>query len=88
MDILDWVELLQTIGVPTVVAGASFWFIKYSFDSAQKERKMFQDQDRENDARIFQLAENSNQALHSMSKSLDANTASLDQFRNALVNRR
>ena len=83
MDVLDWVELLQTIGVPTVVAGACFWFIKYSFDSAQKERKMFQDQDRENDARIFQLAENSNQALNAMSKSLDANTTSM----NALIHR-
>ena len=83
MEILDWIEILQTIGVPTVGAGASFWFIKYSFDSAQKERKMFQDQDRENDARIFQLAENSNQALHEMSKSLDANTASM----NALIHR-
>ena len=81
MDVLDWVELLQTIGVPTVVAGASFWFIKYSFDSAQKERKQFQEQDRENDARIFQLAENSNQALNAFSKSLDANTASM----NALI---
>ena len=83
MEILDWIEILQTIGVPTVVAGASFWFIIYAFDSAQKERKMFQDQDRENDARIFQLAENSNQALHEMSKSLDANTASM----NALIHR-
>ena len=83
MDVLDWVELLQTLGVPTVVAGAAFWVIKYSFDSAQKERKMFQDQDRENDARIFQLAENSNQALNAMSKSLDANTTSM----NALIHR-
>ena len=83
MDVMDWIELLQTIGVPTVVAGCSFWFIKYSFDSAQKERKMFQDQDRENDARIFQLAENSNQALNAMSKSLDANTTSM----NALIHR-
>ena len=83
MEILDWIEILQTIGVPTVVAGESFWFIKYSFYSAQKERKMFQDQDRENDARIFQLAENSNQALNAMSKSLDANTTSM----NALIHR-
>ena len=83
MDVMDWIELLQTIGVPTVVAGASFWFIKYSFDSAQKEREQFQEQDRENDARIFQLAENSNQALNAFSKSLDANTASM----NALIHR-
>ena len=61
---------------------------RYMFDAAAKEREAFQKQDMENDDRIFQLAENSNKALTGMSKSLDANTTSLDQFRNALVNGR
>ena len=88
MSVQDWLDLIQAVGVPSIVAGASFWFIRYMFDSAAKEREAFQLQDRENDERIFQLAENSNKALTGMSKSLDANTTSLDQFRNALVNGR
>tara|TARA_B100001123_G_C14552093_1_gene726655 strand:+ start:238 stop:522 length:285 start_codon:yes stop_codon:yes gene_type:complete len=86
MNINEWMELLQTVGVPSIVAGASFWFIRYMFDSATKEREEFMQQDRENDERIFLLAENSNKALTDMAKSLDDNTASLDLFRNALVN--
>ena len=74
----DWLSIVQTIGVPTVVAGASFWFFRYMFDAAAKERHEFLNQDMENDNKIFELAELSAQAINNMSRALDANTKSLD----------
>jgi len=85
MSVEEWIEILKTIGVPTVVCGASFYYIFKKDIWSQKEREAFQKQDAENDDRIFLLAEHSNQALNNMSKSMDANTAALDQFRHLLV---
>jgi len=85
MSVEEWIEILKTVGVPSVVCAASFYYIFKKDIWSQKERESFQKQDAENDDRIFQLAEHSNQALNSMSKSMDANTAALDQFRHLLV---
>ena len=74
----EWLSVVQTVGVPTIVAGASFWFIRYMFDAAAKERSAFLHQDMENDTKIFELAELSAQAINNMSRALDANTKSLD----------
>ena len=74
----EWLSVVQTVGVPTIVAGASFWFIRYMFDAASKERTAFLQQDMENDTKIFELAEMSAQAINNMSRALDANTKSLD----------
>ena len=81
----EWMEILKTVGVPSVVCAASFYYIFKKDIWSQQERESFIKQDAENDERIFQLAENSNKALTGMSKSLDANTAALDQFRHLLV---
>ena len=74
----EWLSVVQTVGVPTIVAGASFWFIRYMFDAAAKERREFLNQDMENENKIFELAELSAQAINNMSRALDANTKSLD----------
>jgi len=74
----EWLSVVQTVGVPTIVAGASFWFIRYMFDAAAQERHEFLRQDMENDTKIFELAELSAQAINNMSRALDANTKSLD----------
>jgi len=81
----EWIEILKTVGVPSVVCAASFYYIFKKDIWSQRERESFQKQDADNDERIFQLAEHSNQALNNMSKSLDANTNALDQFRHLLV---
>jgi len=85
MSVADWLELLQTVGVPSIVAGASFWFIRYMFDSAQKEREQFLKLDAENDSRIFDLADTSNKALGEMRIALNANTVALEHFRDTLI---
>jgi len=85
MSIEEWIEIMKTVGVPSVVCAASFYYIFKKDIWSQKERESFQKQDAENDDRIFLLAEHSNQALNNMSKSMDANTAALDQFRHLLV---
>ena len=74
----EWLSVVQTVGVPTIVAGASFWFIRYMFDAAAQERHEFLRQNMENDTKIFELAELSAQAINNMSRALDANTKSLD----------
>jgi len=84
-DVEMWISVMQTVGVPSVVCAASFYYIFKKDLWSQKEREAFQKQDADNDERIFQLAEHSNQALNNMSKSLDANTNALDQFRHLLV---
>jgi len=84
-DVEMWISVLQTVGVPSVVCAASFYYIFKKDIWSKQEREAFQRQDAENDDRIFQLAEHSNQALNNMSKSLDANTNALDQFRHLLV---
>ena len=85
MSIEEWIEIMKTVGVPSVVCAASFYYIFKKDIWSQKERESSQKQDAENDDRIFLLAEHSNQALNNMSKSMDANTAALDQFRHLLV---
>ena len=85
MSIEEWMEILKTVGVPSVVCAASFYYIFKKDIWSQRERESFIKQDAENDERIFQLAENSNAALNNMSKSLDANTHALDQFRQLIA---
>jgi len=85
MGMEEWIEILKTVGVPSVVCAASFYYIFKKDIWSQRERESFQKQDADNDERIFQLAEHSNQALNNMAKSLDANTNALDQFRHLLV---
>ena len=85
MSVEEWIEILKTVGVPSVVCAASFYYIFKKDIWSQRERESFTKQDAENDERIFQLAENSNSALNNMSKSLDANTHALDQFRQLIA---
>ena len=85
MAVEEWIEILKTVGVPSVVCAASFYYIFKKDIWSQRERESFIKQDAENDERIFQLAENSNAALNNMSKSLDANTHALDQFRQLIA---
>jgi hypothetical protein len=85
MSVEEWIEILKTVGVPSVVCAASFYYIFKKDIWSQRERESFIKQDAENDERIFQLAENSNAALNNMSKSLDANTHALDQFRQLIA---
>ena len=85
MAVEEWIEILKTVGVPSVVCAASFYYIFKKDIWSQRERESFIKQDAENDERIFQLAENSNAALNNISKSLDANTHALDQFRQLIA---
>ena len=76
--------LSDEILVALILVIGTYYIFKKDIWSKQ-EREAFLHQDAENDDRIFQLAEHSNQALNNMSKSLDANTNALDQFRHLLV---
>lgn len=87
MSPTEWLEIIQTIGTPSIVAFASFWFIRYQFDQASKERERYINLDKESDNRLLELAEHSNNAINSISKSLDANTRSLDLLTQTLKER-
>jgi len=47
---MNWVEIIEKIGVPVTALGCSFWFIKYMFDKFMnkieriEERQLAQDQ--------------------------------------------
>jgi hypothetical protein len=80
----DFIELLQTVGVPSVVAAASFWFIRYMFDSAVKERTTYMQKDSEADKMILELAQNSITAINTMSSAMELHTKSIDQLLNEI----
>ncbi len=77
MSPAEWLEMFQTVGVPSVVAGAAFWFIKYMYDAANTR-------DADADDKIFQLAERSIEAINNMSSAMEQHTKSIDQLLNEI----
>ena len=85
MSISEWLQIVQTVGVPSCVVIASFYYI-YKKDVWAREREAeYLANDANHDTRIFEMAQSSNKAISALSKSLDANTASLDMFRESLI---
>ena len=80
MTIAEWIQVLKTLGTPLVVSGISFWFIKYQFDSAARERAEYMKQDTSHDSRMFELAEKGNDAITQMSVQLAEHTKSIDSL--------
>ena len=75
-DIEMWIEVLQTVGVPSVVCAASFYYIFKKDIWAQKEREQFMQRDEDADARVFQMMEKQNENANKLSLALDGITQS------------
>tara|TARA_R110000824_G_scaffold396576_1_gene598145 strand:- start:15 stop:317 length:303 start_codon:yes stop_codon:yes gene_type:complete len=86
-DIEMWIEVLQTVGVPSVVCAASFYYIYKKDIWSQKERLQFMQRDEDADSRVFSMLEKQNEnasklslALENLSKSHEHLTERIGQI--------
>jgi hypothetical protein len=75
-DVEMWIEVLQTVGVPSVVCAASFYYIFKKDIWSQKERESFMQRDEDSDARIFTMMEKQNENANKLSLALEGITQS------------
>ena len=75
-DIEMWIEVLQTVGVPSVVCAASFYYIFKKDIWAQKERLQFMQRDEDADSRVFSMMEKQNENAGKLSVALEGLTKS------------
>ena len=75
-DIEMWLEILQTVGVPSLaLAGAGFFIYKNQIWAAE-ERHQFMERDEESDARVFTMMEKQNENAGKLSMALEGLTQS------------
>ena len=83
-DIEMWIEILQTVGVPSLaLAGAGFFIYKNQI-WAQAERLQFMQRDEDADARVFAMMEKQNENAGKLSFSLEGLTASHEKLTDRL----
>ena len=71
-----WIEILQTVGVPSLaLAGAGFFIYKNQI-WAQAERLQFMQRDEDADARVFAMMEKQNENAGKLSMALEGLTSS------------
>ena len=85
ITIADWISIGQTIGVPSVVCAACFFFIYKKELWAQKERKEYMTRETDADDRMFSLMEGSSDASHKMASALELLTKSNDHLADSIT---
>ena len=96
MQTQEIIDLVQNLGAPVVYSLLALWFIKFQFVKAEEaavrgreERQRiiddFTQRDSDNDKRVFELAQQSNDAINKMAANLEANTKSMDNLIAALT---
>ena len=76
MEVEIWIEILQTVGVPSLaLAGAGFFIYKNQI-WAQQERLQFMERDEEQEARVFTMMEKQNENANKLSMTLEGLTQS------------
>ena len=80
MSVAEWLDIFQTVGVPSTVAGISFWYIYRKDQWARQERAEYMKVDSNHDNRMFELAEKGNDAITQMSVQLAEHTKSIDSL--------
>ena len=83
-DVEIWLEVLKTVGVPSLaLAGAGFFIYKNQIWAAE-ERSQFMQRDEESDARVFSMLERQNENAGKLSFSLEGLTASHEKLTDRL----
>ena len=91
MNSKEVIDIIQNLGAPVVYSLLALWFIKFQFVKAEEaaergreERQRiiddFTKREADNDKRVFDLAQQSNDAINKISASLEANTKSMDNL--------
>jgi len=85
ISIENWITILQTVGVPSVVCFACFFFIYKKEIWSQKERKEYMNREIDADDRMFNLMEGSSDASHKMASALELLTKSNDHLADSIT---
>ena len=96
MNSKEVIDIIQNLGAPGVYSLLALWFIKFQFVKAEEaaergreERQRiiddFTKREADNDKRVFDLAQQSNDAINKISASLEANTKSMDNLLNQIT---
>ena len=83
-EIEMWIEVMQTVGVPSVVCAASFYYIFKKDIWSQKERLQFMQRDEDADSRVFPMLERQNENAGKLSVSLEGLTSSHEKLTDRL----
>ena len=85
ITIADWISIGQTIGVPSIVCAAAFFFIYKKEIWSQRERKEYMTREVDADDRMFNLMEGSSDASHKMASALEMLTKSNDHLADSIT---
>ena len=70
-DVEMWLEVLKTVGVPSLALGAAGFFIYKNQIWAKEERLQFMQRDEDADARVFSMLEKQNENAGKLSMALE-----------------
>jgi uncharacterized protein HemX len=83
-DVEMWLEVLKTVGVPSLALGAAGFFIYKNQIWAKEERLQFMQRDEDADARVFSMLEKQNENAGKLSTSLEGLTSSHEKLTDRL----
>ena len=83
-DVEMWLEVLKTVGVPSLALGAAGFFIYKNQIWAKEERLQFMQRDEDADARVFSMLEKQNENAGKLSVSLEGLTSSHEKLTDRL----
>jgi uncharacterized protein HemX len=83
-DVEMWLEVLKTVGVPSLALGAAGFFIYKNQIWAKEERLQFMQRDEDADARVFKMLEKQNENAGKLSASLEGLTSSHEKLTDRL----
>ena len=85
ITIADWISIGQTVGRPSIVCAAAFFFIYKKEIWSQRERKEYMTRETDADDRMFNLMEGSSDASHKMASALEMLTKSNDHLADSIT---
>ena len=80
MDLSTIVELINTLGLPSVIIGCSFWYINKKDIIYQKELESWQEKDSQGDQRLVDLINATNNRNEAFQMALQDQTSAIREL--------
>lgn len=80
MDLEVYVSLIERIGLPAIIIGCAFWYVRYQSDQARIEREEMWEKDTKNDERLMKLVETTTIVMQRMETALEKNTDTMKEL--------
>ena len=80
MDLEIYVSLIERIGLPAIIIGCAFWYVRYQSDQARIEREEMWEKDTKNDERLMKLVETTTVVMQRMETALEKNTDTMKEL--------